>query len=137
MSDEPTREPVKDWATDYDVFDAKFVEDPTEVWNDLRERCPIAHTERIGGSWMPTRMEDIRTIAKDVANFSSREVAVVPPYRAEGSEEDQGFDELPAPPIQVDPPIHTWSRRLILPFFNPPAVAEYEPVTRELCRGLV
>ena len=79
-------------------------------------------------------MEDIRAIAKDVAHFSSREVGVVPP-QIEG--EPETYDRIPAPPIQVDPPVHTWSRRLILPAFSPPAVAEYEPYTRELCRSLI
>src|SRR5206468_1955658 len=36
-----------------------------------------------------------------------------------------------------DPPIHTWSRRLLLPWFSHRRVAEYEVVTRELCRSLV
>lgn len=38
--------PVSDWTTDYDVLDADYVADPYPVWDDLREQCPIAHTER-------------------------------------------------------------------------------------------
>jgi len=38
--------PVDDWATDYDIFDASYVKDPVPVWNELRDKCPIAHTER-------------------------------------------------------------------------------------------
>ncbi len=134
MGQEQQRKPVTDWATDYDVFDPAFVEDPYPAWQELRGRCPVAHTERIGGSWMPTTMEDIRAVAKDVVHFSSREVGVVPP-QIEGEPED--YDRIPAPPIQVDPPVHTWSRRLILPAFSPQAVAEYEPYTRDLCRSLI
>ena len=134
MGQEKQRKPVTDWATDYDVFDPAFVEDPYPIWRELRGRCPVPHTERIGGSWMPTRMEDIRAVAKDVEHFSSREVGVVPP-QIEGEPED--YDRIPAPPIQVDPPVHTWSRRLILPAFSPQAVAEYEPYTRDLCRSLI
>ncbi len=33
--------------------------------------------------------------------------------------------------------MHTWSRRLLLPWFSHARVAEYEIVTRELCRTLV
>ena len=60
---------------------------------------------------------------------------------------DLGFDvvgdarlarALPAglPPITADPPEHTWSRRLLLPWSSHQRVARYEPLTRELCRRL-
>ncbi len=45
--------PVTDWATDYDIFDADYVRDPAPIWDDLRSRCPIAHTERWGGLVAP------------------------------------------------------------------------------------
>jgi hypothetical protein len=122
---------VTDWATDYDVFDAGYVTEPYPVWDDLRARCPIAHTERFGGSWLPTTYADVTAIARDVEHFSSREVSVVP----SGGD----VDLLPAglPPIQADPPVHTWTRRLLLPWFSNSRVAQYEISTRELCGRLV
>ena len=62
-----------DWATDYDIFDPAYVADPFPIWDELRDSCPIAHTDRYGGSWLPTRYEDVTAIAHDVAHFSSRE----------------------------------------------------------------
>ena len=47
--------PVSDWTTDYDILDPDYVADPYPVWDDLRGQCPIAHSERWGGSWLPTR----------------------------------------------------------------------------------
>ncbi len=131
MSQPPPR-PVRDWASDYDIFEKSFVEDPYPVWSDLRPRCPIAHSDRYGGSWMPTTMEEIREIAKDTEHFSSREVVVVPRHDA-GAE----YAEVTAPPIQSDPPEHTWAKRLILPAFSPQAVALFEPTTRAFCQSLL
>ena len=127
-------EPVRDWATDYDIFDAGYIADPFPVWDDLRERCPIAHTERYDGSWLPTTYAGVTAMAHDIEHFSSKRVAVVPPAGGGGGE-----PLLPAglPPISADPPLHTWTRRLLLPWFSPARVAEYEPLTRELCRRLV
>ncbi len=68
-----TGSPVSDWTTDYDIFDPDYVVDPYPVWDDLRESCPIAHTERWGGSWLPTRYADVSAIAHDIEHFSSRE----------------------------------------------------------------
>lgn len=130
---EAPRRPVADWATDFDVFEPDFVAEPYAVWNDLRGRCPIAHSDRLGGAWMPTTMEDVREIAKDVGHFSSSEVTVAP--RQLGGE--TAYENVEAPPISSDPPEHTWAKRLILPEFSPTAVAAYEPATRVLCRSLI
>ena len=72
-------EQVRDWATDYDIFDPAYVADPFSVWDDLRERCPVAHSERWGGSWLPTTYADVTAMARDIEHFSSRSVSVVPP----------------------------------------------------------
>src|SRR3989337_84062 len=70
--------PVRDWARDYDIFDSSYVKNPVPVWDELRQQCPVAHTERWGGSWMPTRYEDLFNIARDIQHFSSRDVLVAP-----------------------------------------------------------
>jgi cytochrome P450 len=126
-------EPVLDWTTDYDIFDPGYVRDPAPVWDELRGECPVAHTERWGGSWMPTRYEDVVAIAHDVDRFSSREITVAP----RGYTPDSAAAGIKAPPISSDPPEHLWARRLILPGFSPKSVAKYEPYTRELCRSLI
>jgi cytochrome P450 len=63
-------ETVHNWATDYDIFDPDYVRDPYPIWDELRERCPIAHTERFGGSWLPTTYDDVTTMARDIEHFS-------------------------------------------------------------------
>jgi cytochrome P450 len=129
-----TTEPVTDWTSDYDILDPEYVANPFPVWDDLRGTCPIAHSDRWGGSWMPTRYADVFAVAHDVANFSSRDVGVLT-----FSEEDRppGPINLPLPPIDSDPPQHTWTRRLLLPWFSHSQVAVYEPITRDLCNGLI
>jgi cytochrome P450 len=125
--------PVTDWSADYDIFDAGYIADPFPVWDELRSTCPVAHTRRLGGSWMPTRYADVTAIARNVEQFSSREVGVGPP----GNDGDDGLLPVGLPPISVDPPVHTWTRRLLLPWFSTNRVAGYEVYTRALCRQLV
>ena len=64
MPDVP-RPPVKDWATDWDHTHPDYAASAPEIWDQLRETCPVAHTERFGGAWLPTRHEDVSAIAKD------------------------------------------------------------------------
>jgi len=119
--------PVSDWATDYDIFDASYVRDPAPVWDELRSRCPIAHTERWGGSWLPTKYEHLQAMVRMVPELSSSDPLVVPPV-----EQAPG-----APPITSDPPEQIPMRRLILPFFNPRATALHRPYTEALCHELI
>jgi hypothetical protein len=137
-------EPIKDWTTDYDIFDAGYKKNPFPIWDEIRGKCPVAHTERWGGSFMPTRYEDLFNIARDIQHFSSRNVLVTdfeaPPEDAEyvaPTDEDLAQYNVGAPPITSDPPVHTWARKLLLPPFSVTAVAKWEQETRELCASLV
>ena len=123
--------PVSDWATDYDVLDPGYVRDPYPVWDELRTGCPVAHSDRWGGSFMPTRYADVAAVAHDVEHFSSRDVGVV------GGGDAEGMPEIGLPPIDADPPVHGWARRLILPWFSHTRVESYEDMTRTLCNGLI
>jgi len=126
-------EPVSDWATDFDVLDESYVANPFAIWDDLRETCPVARTERRGPTHLPTRYADVTSIAHDPSTFSSLDVAVIPIERGDVE------DPLPygLPPITSDPPLHTWTRRLLLPWFSHSRVASFEPMTRSLCRTLI
>jgi cytochrome P450 len=128
--------PVTDWATDFEVLDPSYVEDPFPIWKDLRQKCPIAHTDRRGSNWMPTRYSDVTAIAHDIEHFSSLKVAVIP-FQGEEPPPDQRILEHGLPPISADPPLHTWTRRLLLPWFSHNRVAGYESFTRDLCTSLI
>ncbi|MST31304.1 cytochrome P450 [Acidimicrobiaceae bacterium USS-CC1] len=128
------RAPVEDFATDFDHTDPTWVADPYAIWADLRGRCPVAHTDRYGGAWLPVRHAEVAAVAYDTEHFTSRSVVM--------SEVRPGPHDLPAPiglapPITSDPPFHALARRMLLPAFSPKAVAAYEPYSRRLCRELL
>ncbi|MGA2208221.1 MAG: cytochrome P450 [Acidimicrobiales bacterium] len=126
--------PVDDWTEDFDVLDAGYIADPFTVWDELRQTCPIAHTNRRGSNWLPTRYEDVTAMAHDIEHFSSVEVAVI---GFEGEEPEEQLLPYGLPPISVDPPVHTWTRRLLLPWFSHRRVESYEQMTRDLCHSLI
>jgi cytochrome P450 len=129
---EPITGPVADWATDFDHTDPAWVADPYPIWADLRERCPVAHSERYGGVWLPTRHDDVAEIAADPELFSSRAVIV--------SNRKPPRELAPVgatPPISSDPPYHHGARRLLQPVFAPASIARYEEGTRAFCHELV
>jgi len=126
--------PVTDWTRDFDHTDSTWVADPYPIWQELRGSCPVAHSDRYGGVWLPTTHEYVSEVAYDTEHFTSRSVVV--------SEIRPGPEDLPAPigiapPITSDPPFHSIARRMLLPAFGPKPVAALEPFTRDLCRDLL
>jgi cytochrome P450 len=124
--------PVTDWTTDFDHTDEVWAADPYPIWADIRSsECPVVHSERYGGVWLPTRHEDVSAIAYDTEHFTSQSPIV-----------SEGRPMIPAPqgiapPISSDPPFHHDARRLLLPAFSPRAVEELEPFTRAFCNDLL
>jgi cytochrome P450 len=124
--------PVADWATDFSHLEPEWAEGAIGVWDDLRGRCPIAHTERFGGAWLPTRFEDVSAIAHDTESFSSRAI-IVSNFRPP-------LDLAPVgevPPISSDPPFHHDARKLLLPAFTKAAIGKQEEATRAFCHELI
>jgi cytochrome P450 len=124
--------PVSDWATDFSHVEPEWSADPYLIQDDLRQRCPIAHTGRFGGGWLPTRYEDVAAIAYDTEHFSSRSI-IMSNFRPPHEVAPVGG----SPPISSDPPFHHDARKLLLPAFTKAAVARQEPATREFCHSLV
>ena len=119
-----------DWTTEFDHFSAEYSADPFAVWDQLREECPIARSERFRGMWVPTRLSDIEEIARDTSTFSSRSPLVT----EFGSMAEFGFE---VPPISSDPPYHTEFRRLLLPFFAPARIEAWRPRVASLADSLI
>ncbi len=128
MTDQVTE---RDWATDFDHTDPAYNADAHAIWDDLRERCPVAHSDLYGGTWLPVRHSDVTAIAYDTENYTSQGV-VASPVRPDVPRPVGG-----APPITSDPPFHQKARRLLLPAFAPKPIAGWEPAARDLCRRLL
>jgi cytochrome P450 len=126
--------PVTDFATDWDHTDPAWVHDPYPIWEDLRQRCPVAHTDRYGGAWFPATHAGVSAVAKDTDNFTSRTVVI---GNGRPTEEDLPAPIGVAPPITSDPPFHQMARKLILPAFAPGPINDLEPQIRELCVNLL
>ncbi len=129
---ETARPPVTDWATDFDHTHPDYAARAPEIWDELRDGCPVARSERFGGTWLPTRAADVRAIAEDTEHFTSRGV-IVNEFRPDPAIAPMGY----APPITSDPPFHKEARRVLLPPFSPKAMERWEPTARACCKELL
>ena len=124
----PDRPLVEDWATDWDYNGPQYHQNAPEVWRELHQHCPVAHTDRFHGAWLVVRAADVSAIAHDTALFSSREPNLYddPPERL-----------MVFPPISMDPPEHVGYRRAWLPRFTPKEVHKLVPSTEAACHLLI
>lgn len=128
MNEHVKHVPVTDWVNDFDHTDPQWTEDPFPIWNELRDKCPVVHTDRFLGVYLPTTYEAVKQIAYDTETFSSRRV-VVRNVRPEITQ--------PTPPITSDPPHHKPAKQLLLPPFTPDAMKKLEPRVRAICNELI
>ncbi|MEQ9639571.1 MAG: cytochrome P450 [Alphaproteobacteria bacterium] len=132
MSDD---KPVTDWSTDFDIFDQGYTDDPGPVWRDMRQRCPIAHSERLGGAWLTSTYDDVQALIRRVPELSNRQPTVLP--IPDGKDPLAEYQSDLFPPVTTDPPEHGPYRRLLLPFFTVKAVESHRPFTEQLCDRLI
>jgi cytochrome P450 len=100
---------------DWDPLAPPALDDPLAAQADLRARCPVAWSDRLGGFWAVTRYEDILAATRDSETFIN------------GGGPQWGKAR---PPLEVDRPVHTHFRRLLQPYFHKRRIAELEPKVR-------
>lgn len=111
---------------EFDPLAAAFVADPHPVYADLRDRCPVAHSD-VWDFWVLTRYDDIVSVATRPRVFSSEWGITVPPNPVSGRRA----------PMHFDPPEHTAVRRAMNAPFRDERVMGLEPRLREIARDLL
>ncbi|CAN5691166.1 cytochrome P450 [soil metagenome] len=116
-----------DLASQLDQHSDYFRENVYDIYGELRQQCPMVHSEKWGGFWAFLDYDDVYDAEQVAEIFSSgagKEVPGVP-----GS--------IPFIPIDYDPPLVQDYRKIALPFFSPGAAKALEPTFRRLATELI
>jgi cytochrome P450 len=114
-------------AQDFDPLAAESFDSPYGVYQDLRARCPVAHSNAWNGFWALTRYEDVKRALQESSVFITSKQNVVPRLAFTGRR----------PPLHLDPPEHTPYRRALNPLLTPARVARLEPAIRRVAAELL
>lgn len=114
---------------DYDPYtDPRFKVDPFGTVEEIRQEVgKIFYSTRLGGFWVVTSYDDVREIMRNHELYSRSTSVGIPDKKR----------PVVLKPLQLDPPDHTYYRKLLNPIFSPAAVAVWEPNVRELTRSLI
>lgn len=124
-SEHPERSP----RVEFDHHSGEFAKDPVGAYRSIAARCPIAWTDAHGGYWVPTRYDDIWTIARDDQTFSSARTEFGGDGTAFIIPKRPGAVQLP---IELDPPESVPYRRLLNPILTRAAVENLHPLIRRV-----
>lgn len=115
-------------TTHYDHYASSESPDPFPEINELRERCPVAHSDAHGGIWVLSKFDDVCAVARDPLRYSSEANGISIPHHG-----------LPfrVPPIELDPPQHMVYRHPLTPFFTADAMEKREDDLRRLVTTLI
>jgi cytochrome P450 len=102
---------------DWDPRSPHVLGDQIAAYDEMRLRCPVAHSEYLG--WSVFRHEDVVAVVTDHETFSS------------------AVSKYPAVPNGFDPPRHGPYRRINDGYFTPQLMDAFEPVCRALARDLI
>lgn len=101
---------------DWDPRNPSVLRDQRLAYDDMRERCPVAHSDFLG--WSLFRHEDIAGVLADPETYSSA-------------------SKHRAVPNGMDGPDHSRYRRVLEPYFTPERMAAFEPVCRQIVSDLI
>ena len=62
---------AQQFARGFHLYNDELQDDPYPVIDRLREQCPVARSEAMGGFWVVTRYQDCRFVLQDPELFSS------------------------------------------------------------------
>lgn len=102
----------------YNPYDPDVILNPYPVYQQLRDEAPAYHNEEMG-FWAITRYDDVLNAFLDPHTFISSEGNLI-----DGADKGNGFL------IGMDPPEHTWYRKVLAPWFTLREMSRLEPFIR-------
>jgi cytochrome P450 len=111
----------------FDHHDPEFMQDPLDAYAVMRERCPVARSDELGGFWIITTYDNLHQVYFDTDHFSSF-IPTIP---------NSGHGERKFPLTMSDPPEHSMYRQIVQPYFTQQKMAEYEPEVRRRVNSLI
>lgn len=102
---------------DWDPRSASVCKNQVAAYDEMRQRCPVAHSDYLG--WSLFRHQDVTQVLDDHQTFSN------------------AVSNHLSVPNGMDPPEHTNYREIVEPYFGPKRMEAFEPLCRAISTDLV
>ena len=127
QSNDVTEETISDFVDDFDHHSEFFRDNYYNVIKYLTEKSPIFRSPVYGGFGVVSSYAAMRSIATDPATFPNANRSRVVP----------AGPLPPLLPVDINPPEHTFYRRVLNPLFSPGAMARRKAEVYDLAREIL
>jgi cytochrome P450 len=107
-------------------FHGHALDDVFADYRAMHARCPVGHSARYGGFTFIAKLEDIFAAEQSPDVFAVAPSMLLPAF---------GTD-VPMIPIDIDPPMHSAYRKILLPLFTPRVLDVLTPGIRQTAHEL-
>ncbi|SDY37649.1 Cytochrome P450 [Micromonospora pattaloongensis] len=122
-------------SIEFDHYSPQYRDNWQQIADENLARCPVARSGTYGGFWLVSDYASVSRVIRDDATFTSTHNMDDP------SDPRQGIVIPPNPMLQVpmefDPPLYNVYRRMLNPYFSPPAARALEPFVRQAVDALL
>ncbi|WP_217705457.1 cytochrome P450 [Peristeroidobacter soli] len=112
-----SRMPDHVFLEDWDPKDPSVLQDQISAYDNMRRRCPVAHSEAM--HWSLFRHADVVRALRDPRTYSNEVSTHL------------------SVPNGIDPPLHSDYRDIVDPYFSQQRIDTFEPACREIAEGLI
>jgi len=125
-------------VADFNPFDPNLRTDPYSVYRALREETPVYWSDLMQ-VWVLTRYDDVLTVLRDHARFSSERTRARNPMVQQMEAYRMASGPLGTAPtmLSLDPPAHTRMRNLVNKAFTPRVVERSRPRIQAIAAELL
>jgi cytochrome P450 len=99
-----------------------------EVYSEMRSRCPVAHSDQHGGFWTLSSYETVHYAMQHYELFATAPSVNIPAGLGQ---------KRPLLPMEIDPPMQSRYRALLLPVFSPGRMKAIEGRIGEVADSLI
>lgn len=112
-------------ASSFSHHDAAAMQNPYPFYAAARNRCPVAHSDRLGGFHLAVDHASAKQVLSDYRRFSSTSGVALP---AMGTT---------MYPVDLDPPLQTKFRKVLNHYFSIEAATARRPMFERVVSGLI
>ena len=105
--------------------DPDQMREPYALYAEMRSRCPIAHSDALGGFFYSLSHESTKTVLSAYRQFSSSEGVALPAMPSRML------------PVDLDPPTQTRYRKVLNRFFSVEEALRHRPTIERVIDGLI
>jgi cytochrome P450 len=122
----------------FNLMSAEFLDEPYQMYHELRESGPVQWNPVFGGAWLVTRYADVVTALRDRRLSSRRGVASLVGMPDEIKAIFQAFEDFyTTMMLTQDAPKHTRLRALVNKAFQPKSLEELRPLVHRVVEDLL